>query len=92
MAIASQLKQIDEWLDAIGDRSIHLGVNGGTEPITKEQLFELANHCEWAELRNDSRLPGVFHQHLVIGYGDFLDWCRSGGQSESSKAYFLTAC
>ncbi|MEM9450396.1 MAG: hypothetical protein AAGA75_17925 [Cyanobacteria bacterium P01_E01_bin.6] len=91
MLVTSQLKEVGRWLDDIGSRTIHVGVDGGTEAITKERLLELTSRCEWAELRDDSRLPGVFHKHLVIGYGDFLEWCRSGGESDSAKAYFLTA-
>lgn len=91
MAIASQLTQVDEWLEAIGDRAVHIGVDGGTKPISKAKLLDIASQCEWAKIKNDSRLPNVFPKTLVIGYGDFLEWCRSGGQSEHSKAYFLTA-
>lgn len=91
MTVASQLVAVNEWLTAIGNQPIYIGVNGGTEPITKERLLNLAQRCEWARIEEEARLPGVFPQRLVMGYGDFLEWCRSGGQSESAKAYFLTA-
>jgi|GEM_PF-6459379 len=92
MTVASQLAQLNEWLAAIGDRTIYLAISGGTEPIARDQLLELAQRCEWANIETDTRLPNVFPRYLVMGYGDFLDYCRSGGRSESAKAYFLTAC
>ncbi len=91
MAVSSRLVQVNEWLAAIGNRSLHLATEEGTEPISRERVLALADRCEWAEIKDDDRLPGVYPKYLVMGYGDFLEYCRSGGTSQTSQAYWLTA-
>lgn len=91
MATASKLKPVDEWLDSVAGLTLHIGMNGGTKPISKEEVLALSDRCEYAEILTDHRLSGVHPKHLKIWRGDYLEWCRSGGQSEMSQVYFITA-
>jgi hypothetical protein len=87
----SMMETIEKWLENVQGMYLFVGIDGGTEQITKQELLDLCAQCEWAEIVSDSRISGIYPETLKIGYGDFLEWCRTGGKSEQSRAYFITA-
>lgn len=91
MTTATKLKPVDEWLESVAGRTLHMATETGTYPTSAEEVLAIAHRCDQSEILTDARLTGVYEKHLKMWYGDYLEWCRSGGQSETSRAWFVTA-
>ena len=92
MAIAPAVESaINEWLSSTHGYVPYIATETGANPISADQIMELARQCEWVEREDNSSLSGVHPQGLIIGWGDLVEYCTSSGKAEGSEAHFLTA-
>lgn len=82
MAVAVNLKKIDEWFSAVNGQRVVKADSAFTQAKqaewTLESIKAFAERCEWVELEDVSSTlyarEGHMHpQALAIGRGDFID-------------------
>lgn len=95
VARRDRIAAMRDWIEQTGELSRVISVEGGKEanPVPDEALLALADLCEWLEanLGNPKMTEFTHPVGVVVGCGDLLEYCRTAGKSETSRAYFVGA-